>query len=93
MSQGATVNQCADPILRVTGHTSATTESIYWKSRNASGRELETVSLMVHRTGDTSRPASVEFHTVDGTAVAGRDYVGQAGRVDFAPWKLRVRSW
>ncbi|HND51952.1 MAG TPA: Calx-beta domain-containing protein [Pirellulaceae bacterium] len=39
--------------------------------------------LTVVRSGDTSLPASVEFTTADGTAVAGADYTSTSGVIEF----------
>lgn len=43
-----------------------------------------TVTFTVTRTGDLSQPIDVDFTTVDGTAVAGMDYVAQSGTLSFA---------
>ncbi|WP_254508378.1 Calx-beta domain-containing protein [Anatilimnocola floriformis] len=41
-------------------------------------------SIYVQRNGDISQPGSVAFTTVNGTAIAGSDYVAQSGVVQFA---------
>jgi hypothetical protein len=41
-------------------------------------------SLVVRRTGPLAGPATVEYHTVDGSARAGTDYVATSGTVSFA---------
>jgi hypothetical protein len=46
------------------------------------------LTLTVIRTGATFESATVEFATEDGTALAGRDYVAQTGRIDFAPLEV-----
>lgn len=43
-----------------------------------------TITFTVTRTGDTSLPIDVDFTTVDGTAMAGMDYVAQSGTLNFA---------
>ncbi len=42
-----------------------------------------TVTFTVTRTGDTSLLADVDFTTVDGTALAGSDYIAQSGTLSF----------
>lgn len=41
-------------------------------------------SIYIQRNGDYSQPGSVAFTTVNGSAVAGADYVGRTGVVSFA---------
>lgn len=40
-------------------------------------------TFTVTRTGDISGPSSVDYYTDDGSAVAGEDYVGQSGKIEF----------
>jgi hypothetical protein len=44
-----------------------------------------TVTIMVTKTGVTSLPASINYATVDGTAIAGTNYGTRSGRLDFQP--------
>ena len=44
-----------------------------------------TATLMVRMNGRSSRPVTVAYRTVDGTAVAGLDYTTSTGTVTFAP--------
>jgi hypothetical protein len=46
---------------------------------------LGTVTVEVVRTGNTSFPASVDYSTIDGTAVDGEDYYGTTGTLAFGP--------
>ena len=43
-----------------------------------------TANLIVQRSGNTNAPASVNFGTRDGTALAGSDYAATSGTVNFA---------
>lgn len=47
-------------------------------------RAAETLNLPVTRSGDTSSAVSVTYATADGTARAGRDYVGASGTLEWA---------
>ena len=84
------LNNSADSIVKATGKTLSGIEYIAWTAKSVSVDEAwpELLSLTLYRTGDTTSPASVEFTTADGTAVAGRDYVAQSGRIDFAPLQI-----
>lgn len=48
------------------------------------------VTLFVERTGDLSAAASVDYTTVDGTAVAGPDYTATAGTLSFAAGQAKL---
>lgn len=50
-----------------------------------SGEDEASAKITVHRSGNLSLPATVEFTTADGTAVAGVDYVAVATQLTFAP--------
>ncbi len=43
------------------------------------------VTIAITRTGDVSSSATIDGATSNGTAIAGRDYIGAAGTVTFAP--------
>lgn len=43
-----------------------------------------TVTFTITREGDTTLAADVDFTTVDGTAIAGADYIAQSGTLSFA---------
>lgn len=49
---------------------------------------VKVASVRVVRTGTTTVGATVGYRTRDATAVAGRDYVAQSGRLDFAPLEV-----
>ena len=49
-----------------------------------SGNEGDTIEFPVSRRGSTSRGATVEYSTADGTARAGTDYEAAAGTLTFA---------
>ena len=42
------------------------------------------VTMAVYRTGNTTGPVSVNYNTVNGTAISGSDYTGQSGALTFA---------
>ena len=42
-----------------------------------------TADVIVHRTGGSQGDASVEFHSFDGDALAGRDYTAVSGRLEW----------
>ena len=42
------------------------------------------MNFTVTRSGDTSAPVAVAYHTVDGTAKAGEDFLAKSGMVEFA---------
>lgn len=42
------------------------------------------MTIPVTRTGNTAQACSVEYHTVDDTAIAGIDYVNTSGTISFA---------
>jgi uncharacterized delta-60 repeat protein len=42
-------------------------------------------TLNVYRSGPSSSLATVDFHTVDGSAIAGQDYEAQSGTITFNP--------
>jgi len=44
-----------------------------------------TVTVQVVRAGDSEKEVSVEYETIDGSAVAGSDYEGSAGTLTFKP--------
>ena len=50
---------------------------------HAIGEATNSLVISVHRTGSTSGTASVRYATVDGTAVAGADYVATSGTLSF----------
>ncbi|MBL9128792.1 MAG: hypothetical protein JNL97_14155, partial [Verrucomicrobiales bacterium] len=49
-----------------------------------------TVRVVLERTGPVEEPLVVEYQTRDGSAVEGWDYVGSAGRVEFAAGERSV---
>lgn len=48
------------------------------------GSDSGTVSLTITRLGDVSQPLTVQYATMDGTAVAGTNYVAASGVLQFA---------
>ncbi|MCU1244187.1 MAG: retention module-containing protein, partial [Acidobacteria bacterium] len=48
---------------------------------------LQTVVLSVTLSSPRSRPLSLKWSTVDGSAMAGSDYVANSGTLDFAPFE------
>jgi hypothetical protein len=48
------------------------------------GSDSGTVSITVTRLGDASQPLTVNYATMDGTAVAGTNYVATSGALQFA---------
>ena len=66
---GTITDDDATPVLAVAG---------------ASGSEGDTIEFEVSRRGSTSRSATVEYATADGTAQAGTDYEAATGTLTFA---------
>lgn len=52
---------------------------------NASAAPGQTLVFEVDKTGSTSATTTVNYATVDGSAVAGRDYTASTGTLTFAP--------
>ena len=50
----------------------------------ASGREGSTATITVERIGETLDPVTLDYTTVDGTAVGGQDYTPASGQLNFA---------
>ncbi|NJN32104.1 MAG: DUF4347 domain-containing protein [Synechococcales cyanobacterium RM1_1_8] len=71
-------------------------------SLNASGittsESARIASLTVQRSGDSSAAAAVSFRTLNGSAIAGNDYIARSGQLSFAPGEttktiaIRVRD-
>ena len=53
-----------------------------------SSRAGGVATVKVVRTGPTTKPASISFVTVDGTARSGTDFVPMSGRLEFAPLEV-----
>src|SRR5207237_9447114 len=45
-------------------------------------------AISVQRAGDTTAAATVDYATSNGTAIAGLNYIAQAGRLTFAPLEV-----
>lgn len=56
------------------------------------GESDGSVSLSVTRVGSVAAAASVQFSTVDGSAVAGSDYTATSGTLSWAPGESDARS-
>jgi hypothetical protein len=50
-----------------------------------SSENVSTRTVTVVRTGETNAPATVNYETVDQTAIAGQDYVATSGTLSFGP--------
>jgi len=60
--------------------------AIQFRTRDYAVAEGEGLAVIsIERSGDTSRPATVQYATQDDTASANSDYLEQAGTVSFAP--------
>jgi hypothetical protein len=55
--------------------------------------EGEGVWFLVQLSVVSFKPASVDFHTVDGTAVAGQDYIPTSGTLQLAPGERWAKLW
>ena len=55
----------------------------------SAGENDGTVTITVDRVGNTESPASVQYATSDGTAVAGQDYTATSGTLTFAAGQTR----
>jgi hypothetical protein len=44
--------------------------------------------VTVRRLGDTTAPATVNYRTQDGSAIAGKDYTAVSGTLSFAPFEV-----
>lgn len=77
-SEAATVT-----ILDVDGNRIGFTSTDYQVDEPAAAGQVRIVRLVVKRFGANTQPATIQYQTNNGTAVAGRDYFAQSGTLNF----------
>jgi hypothetical protein len=69
----------------------ATTNLIQYKCSNISVVEGSDGSFVIQRTGNTTVSSSIEYQTVDGTAIEDQDFIAEisSGTIGFAPGEIQ----
>ena len=84
---GATIQvgrEIADVTIQRRGNGSAAFAGEFWYIQNPDPTPTTTVTIFVQRNIAFKGAVSVDFHTSDGTAIAGLDYTAQSGTLSWA---------